>query len=216
MSQEKNTRSEQARINGAKSKGPRTNDGLRRCGQVNLTHGAYAATVTVLDHEDPDAYAAIWSAAHDQYRPANAYEGMIVDMIVDHAWNHQRLVNAGNVYLRQQMAANRDNSPAGQHDDECHVRAEIDARHIETLERRARHHAREHARAIKTLQEARKHSTSIAGSQNYNELKDLVAKERAADRPETRITRPMDTAIWTPLAPPPAEYPLPVDPDPLQ
>jgi hypothetical protein len=99
-------RSEQARLNGAKSNGPKSDQGRRRCGQVNLTHGAYAATNTVLENEDPDVYATVWASAMDQYRPANAYEGMIVEMIVDHLWHHHRLVCGANPYIRTEMQVN--------------------------------------------------------------------------------------------------------------
>jgi hypothetical protein len=205
---EKHTRSDQARLNGAKSKGPKSEEGRRRCGQINLTHGAYAATVTTLEHEDADAYAAMWAAAHDQYRPANLYEGAIVEMIVDHLWNHQ--------YMRSQMAAARHNSPANQSASERHMRCEIDARHIETLERRARHHAREHARAIRTLMEARKQTTSVAGSQNYAEIKDLAVEDIATQQ-SVQLEHDFKTAKWTPPAPkPPAAEPKKPEPDPIQ
>jgi hypothetical protein len=210
------SRSEQARLNGAKSNGPRTEEGRRRCGQINLTHGAYAAAATVLDHEDGDVYAAMWAAAYDQYRPANTYEGTIVDMIVDHLWHHQRLVNAANVYIRSQMNAALHCSPAQQSARERHMRAEIEAKHIEVLERRARHHAREHARAIKTLMEARKQTTSVAGSQNFNEIKEIAVQEQAAVEP-ARLEKSMRTALWTPPLPKPASIePEKPEPDPVQ
>jgi hypothetical protein len=201
------TRSEQARINGAKSKGPKTDEGRARCGQVNLTHGAYAATITVLPNERPEDYAMAWAAAHDQYRPANAYEALIVGNIVDHLWNHRRLVKAANDYVRMQMERMAGISPSEQDWQEIHLRAEADSKHIELLERRARHHAREHTRAVKALEEARKQTTSTTGSQNYQEAKDLIVEELAAVIP-IRPARPMETALW-PVAVPANRLPAP-------
>ncbi len=65
------SRSEQARINGAKSKGPRTEEGKAKCAQANITHGAYAACISTLPFEDQETYASIWQAAVDQINPRN-------------------------------------------------------------------------------------------------------------------------------------------------
>jgi len=48
------SRSEQARVNGAKSKGPKTEEGKAKCAKANITHGAYAARVSTLPFEDQE------------------------------------------------------------------------------------------------------------------------------------------------------------------
>jgi hypothetical protein len=49
------TKSESARINGAKSRGPKTAAGLKRSSQNALKHGLTAQTL-LLPSEDPDEF----------------------------------------------------------------------------------------------------------------------------------------------------------------
>ncbi|MBM3758505.1 MAG: hypothetical protein FJW38_31600, partial [Acidobacteria bacterium] len=78
MENEKLSKAEQARINGAKSKGPKTPEGLQRCRQASVQHGLWVAHVSTFSHEAQVQYAAILTAANDQFRPRNMVEATIV------------------------------------------------------------------------------------------------------------------------------------------
>jgi hypothetical protein len=189
------SRSEQARRNGARSKGPTTQEGLDRCRQVNLTHGSYAAKLSILPHEDAEGYAALFAAAMDQFAPANAFECDLVHNMVDHKWRMSRLQSLATLEIQRTMMALKHNSPAGMTQSELQLRAELESPGVERLERRARYHAREMQRIVKLLTDLRKNkTTSVGTSQIMNKMLD----QRSAPRPS---------------APPPPPAPAPVPPE---
>ena len=62
------TKSESARINGAKSHGPKTEAGRQRSSQNALKHGLTAQTL-VLPTEDPDEFNQLLTSCLDQFQP---------------------------------------------------------------------------------------------------------------------------------------------------
>lgn len=91
MSTEKLTRSEQARRNGAKSRGPKTEDGRMRIADANTTHGLYRTSASVLSIESAEAFNHLRDAAFAQYRPRTVFEAQLVEEIVDCSWRINRL-----------------------------------------------------------------------------------------------------------------------------
>jgi hypothetical protein len=91
MDTNKRSKSEQARINGAKSKGPKTEAGRRRSGARHFKHGLYAVNATVLDIESRDAFKILRDAAFAQWRPRNPFEAQYVEEIADCSWRIARL-----------------------------------------------------------------------------------------------------------------------------
>jgi hypothetical protein len=91
MSRHNRSKAEQARINGAKSRGPKTIEGRRRIALANRKHGLYATTSTVLDVESKEAFQVLRDAAFAQWRPRNAFEAQYVEEIADCSWRIARL-----------------------------------------------------------------------------------------------------------------------------
>lgn len=91
MDNQKRSKAEQARINGSKSKGPKTREGRRRIAQANTTHGLYAVSATVLDVESKAAFQLLRDAAFAQWRPRNPFEAQYVEEIADCSWRIARL-----------------------------------------------------------------------------------------------------------------------------
>jgi len=182
VSQEKNSRSEHARINGAKSKGPKTPEGKAKCARVNITHAAYVARQSTLSFEDQNAYAAVWLAAMDQFNPRNAFEGEIVAMIVDLQWAASRLVAAARAITEARMRQLQETAPNTEMR-HLYVRAEMEGTGAESLERRARQHSREVSRLIKTLKDLREFSSSDEGSQIAGEILLSYAREHEKTQP---------------------------------
>ena len=90
-SPQKNSRSEQARINGAKSRGPNTPAGKRRAQTAPLQHGLFAVEPNLLPTVDEPAYAAFRQTYLDEWGPANQYMTGKVDDLVAYRWELNRL-----------------------------------------------------------------------------------------------------------------------------
>jgi len=192
MQQQKRSRSEQARINGAKSKGPKTEEGKEKCAKVNLKHAAYAAKATVLPHEDPNAYELLWATIVDQFHPGNAFEYGIVDEIANHQWAARRLSRAAQQVTANQMQEFLRNCPTDQTPEEAYIRVETEGcAAAERLERRARAHTRDIARLVKLLNDIRKYSKSDGGSQPVIEMMDRTVAAEVEPIPEEERIHPL-------------------------
>jgi len=84
------TKSESARINGAKSRGPKTESGRKRSSQNALTHGLTAQTL-VLPTEDPEEFNQLLTSYLDQFQPDGPAELHLVHEMVASKWRLQRL-----------------------------------------------------------------------------------------------------------------------------
>ena len=79
-----------ARVNGAKSHGPVTDEGRKRSSMNALKHGLTASTV-VLYHEDEDEYHALLDAYIRDLNPAGSVELDLVVEMVNAKWRQRRL-----------------------------------------------------------------------------------------------------------------------------
>ena len=84
------TKSESARINGAKSRGPVTEAGRRRSSQNALKHGLTAQTI-LLPSEDPDEFHQLLASYIRQFQPDGPVELDLVHDMVAAKWRLQRL-----------------------------------------------------------------------------------------------------------------------------
>ena len=73
------TKAESARINGAKSRGPKTPQGLATSSMNAFSHGLTAKTL-VLQNENPEEFTKMLNSYLDYIRPANQIE---VDLLAD-------------------------------------------------------------------------------------------------------------------------------------
>ncbi len=83
-------KSESARINGAKSHGPKTEAGRQRSSQNSLKLGLTAQAL-VLPSEDPAEFNQLLTSYLDQFRPAGPAELDLVHEMVAAKWRLQRL-----------------------------------------------------------------------------------------------------------------------------
>ena len=84
------TRAEAARLNGAKSRGPRTPEGKARSARNALKHGLTAQAFALLPGEDAEAYAALLADLTRRYRPADALAAHLVQRLASVMWRQQR------------------------------------------------------------------------------------------------------------------------------
>lgn len=90
-SRKKLSRSEQSRINGAKSRGPKTKEGRLRSANARRKHGLYAVNNSILYVDSPEAYEALRADTIAHWAPRDAYELGLVDEIVACNWLIARL-----------------------------------------------------------------------------------------------------------------------------
>lgn len=85
------SRAEQSRINGAKSRGPKTPQGKDRSRAASTRHGFYSGTVNLLATVDQPEYAALRQRYLDAWQPHNPYLADKVDDLVALRWELSRL-----------------------------------------------------------------------------------------------------------------------------
>jgi len=131
METKQHSKSEQARINGAKSKGPNSAEGRRRIAEANHKHGLYSVNATVLDVESKEAFQILRDAAFAQWRPRNAFESQYVEEIADCSWRIARLrlcaTHEGNTSIKRLRQAAE--HPVTQMD--ALTKAELDASSVQ-------------------------------------------------------------------------------------
>jgi hypothetical protein len=186
MENEKLSKAQQARINGAKSKGPKTPEGLQRCREASVKHGMWVAHVSTFPHEDQVAYAAILTSANDQFRPRNCVESTVVGLLADALWRAGRLGALANDDIDREMWSIK-RQTSTQHDaHELHLLAEQASKSVQKLEARARHYTREIARLMAILRQMQTFPVSVEASEVLNEMIEIATEEvpeLPADRP---------------------------------
>ena len=83
-------RAQAARINGAKSRGPRTPEGKARSSMNALKHGLRAQKHVVLPEEDAAAYQAHASALLAELAPEGALQALLARQVIAAAWRLER------------------------------------------------------------------------------------------------------------------------------
>jgi hypothetical protein len=97
-------KSETARINGAKSRGPKTAQGRARSSMNALRHGLNAKTL-ILQNEDRNLFGEIWKDYFDLLKPANKMEIDLVSDIVAARWRLRRMERYETAMLDVEMDA---------------------------------------------------------------------------------------------------------------
>jgi hypothetical protein len=103
------TRSEQSRINGAKSKGPISIDGKARSSQNALKHGFAAVITTVISIEDKPAWDLHLKGYRASFLPKCYVEQTMVDQLASINWRQSRLVALETALIDAQISIQKDN-----------------------------------------------------------------------------------------------------------
>jgi hypothetical protein len=197
------TKAEQARINGAKSTGPKTPEGLQRCREASVKHGMWVAHVSTFPHEDQVAYAALLTSATDQFRPRTCVESNIVGLLVDALWRAGRLSAMANSDIDREMFLIKRQTSTEHEAHELHLLAEQTSRTVQKLEARARHYTREIARLMAILRQLQALPVSLEASEVLNEMIELGTEE-VPEPPADEVAQPANPVS----EPPPARKPV--------
>ncbi len=88
---QKQKRAQQARINGAKSRGPITSAGLDKARTASLQHGLYANEETLKSTIDPAKFEELRAEYHALWQPSNRYIADKVNDLAAARWQLDRL-----------------------------------------------------------------------------------------------------------------------------
>lgn len=134
-SDQKLTRAEQARLNGAQSRGPITPEGKFRSSLNALKHGAYASHAVLLANEDPVAYQLSLEAYVRRFKPADPFEHNVVCELCNTDWILRRSHAIQTSLINQELTAQQ--IPAELEDSPC-PEPELTATAVLTLGDRSR------------------------------------------------------------------------------
>jgi hypothetical protein len=116
----KNSRSEQARINGSKSKGPVSIEGKAASSMNALKHGFAAAINVVIEVEDKPAWEVHLEGYRSSFEPQCYVEETLVDQLANISWRQSRLVGLETALIDAQI------SIQGKNVDDIHPRSADD------------------------------------------------------------------------------------------
>ncbi len=98
------SRSEQARVNGAKSRGPKTTAGKARSSLNALKHGRYATNAIVLSNEDPAAFEELVAHCVRLIQPTDPVEYRLTRELAAIDWRLTRIYATDTRMLDHEMA----------------------------------------------------------------------------------------------------------------
>ena len=105
------SRAESARINGAKSNGPKTSAGLLRSQTANFKDGLYAVRDYNLPGESNEEFAEFQVRIHGYWQPNGFLAGQLVEELAGNIWEANRVQASKSGYLHGLLAVIARNSP---------------------------------------------------------------------------------------------------------
>ena len=218
------TRAESARINGAKSRGPKTPEGLQRCGNAAYKHGLYATRVHLLPGESNAEFAELQAQMLAYWQPKGFYDELLVEQLTGNIWEMIRLQAGKNDKVLETVASITKNAPRCQDQAKINLLAEqevsVAGGTIERMNARLSHLARERQRLEREILTLKKSSVISDRSQmsliiNNRQHPDVPASHDAHPTEGTISEGPYVTEAGPHLVPPKFPDPEP-DPEPAE
>src|SRR5262245_60319461 len=106
---------EASRLNGAKSRGPRSTEGKARSSRNALKSGLYAKDI-VNSAEEQEAFERLQAEYTERFQPCDPEERISLDMLIRAEWQWRRLVQVETKLWNNEMSQNfryDDNGPGG-------------------------------------------------------------------------------------------------------
>jgi hypothetical protein len=208
-------KSETARINGAKSHGPKTPEGKEASSRNAIKHGMTTRSTILLQCESPDEFEAFLAEHIEIHQPVTAPEKELVDQMAIARWRIRRFVAAETVLLdcemiRNQAAVKKEFDTL---DSDVHIAMAIrsladDSRCLSLMSRYEARHQRTHDKAYAALRELQSkrpdHSPSVSAGADPVENK-ITPNEPTAppdSSPHIHLCTPVGQVPDLPTAPP--------------
>ncbi len=103
-------KSESARVNGSKSRGPTTPEGKARSSRNALKHGL-TATFSVLSHESEKDFDSFFDAYLDRFRPADPVEAELVHTLAVSRWRLRRIASLESNLFNNELLLSQQSIP---------------------------------------------------------------------------------------------------------
>lgn len=190
-------RAEQARINGAKSHGPVTPEGLDKARTASLQHGLYANEDTLKSTIDPARFEELRAEYHALWQPSNRYIADKVNDLAAARWQLDRLTAIRRDYVADVYLDLRSVTDA-----EFHVSAR--GHIMERIEARIRRFNVEMSRLERDILRLKKHFNSEGASHNSLKTNETVPQSP----PERQDTRSFPAETVQPAEAPVALQPV--------
>ena len=160
------SRSEAARLNGSKSRGPRTPEGKQRSAMNALKHGCTADKVAVLQNELPEVFDRLFAAFVQKFQPQDDVESELVLQAACARWRLRRVWQLETSLFDLEMDTQREMIAKTFERCDEGIRQAIafksmadDSRSFDLVRRYEAQLTREYDRAIKALDRARAERT---------------------------------------------------------
>lgn len=154
MSRKKLSRSEQSRINGAKSKGAVTEEGRARSALNRTSHGMYSVR-TVLEDESVEIFNLLASRYHEAFQPRDQFETDLLENMINSRWKIRRLEAAISAEMNLTAAEHREDIKYKFGPIDPATRAALsyraNAKHIDVLEEHLERQQRTFLRSFRAL-----------------------------------------------------------------
>ena len=157
-----------SRLNGSKSKGPKSAAGKLRSVRNNLRHGTLSNTV-VLNNEDPRAFSSLLTGFRRELNPTDTIEDAVIENLAVSRWCTQRLWSLETASIHDELT--RQQELPTQTDSSTRVARAYrtltgDSRSTEILHRYEARCDRQFNRSLSLLLKLRVQKAAAAGSEN--------------------------------------------------
>ena len=192
---DKPNRAESARMNGAKSRGPKTPKGMYRSQTASYSHGLYAVRNYRMPGESNDEFAEIQSQLHHYWQPKGYYDEQLVEELTGIIWEAKRLQAAKNDYLHDELATITKNSPHCRDQAKLNLEAEkkvtVAGGSMDRFNARHAHFARERHRIERQLLRLEKRTCTSGPSQ----MSLIINNRQNPDIPASMDADPVDGTL---------------------
>ena len=186
-------RSQRARMNGAKSTGPKTAHGQYRCETASYKHGLYAVRGCMLPGESNEEFAELQSQLHAFFQPIGYFDQELVEKLVAVTWEARRLEASKNDHVHDAVANVAKANPRLIDQAKKNLLAEADVSipggKMVMLNARLAQLARERARLTREIWNAKKQGSANSGG---SQMSLIINRRQHPDLPETADAKPVD------------------------
>jgi len=192
---QKLNRSESARINGAKSRGPKTPEGMFRSQTARYKHGLYSTRGFMLPGESVDEFTELQNQLIEYWQPMGFYEQTVVHQMAGNLWETFRLQAAKNDHILEVRAGISNSFPKLKDNAKLNLMAEnkatTDGGTIERNNARVNFLARQRDQMERSLLRLERRAATSGSTQNPL----IINGRQHPDIPETQDAEPREGTL---------------------